>query len=247
VLSVAFSPEGGRIVSGSADKTLRVWDAAQAGDTVRIRGHRGPILVSAFSVDGRQLATGAKDGTIIIWNTSTGLAEQTLKNRATEVLSLVFSGDGRRLASITRDGALRTWDLFSGTQMANIQNVTAPAQIVAFDRAGQRVAVRSGATRVQVWNFTTGKCDEDVTGVVQLHAITARHGLILSQSAYYGSLRPRALEFETAFEHHTRGGADALAWFPARLPNAIAHPSGRTWAGFVDRHLYLLRLEGELA
>src|SRR5262249_48766716 len=58
VLSVAFSPDGKRIVSGSEDRTLKVWDAQTGQETRTLEGHTGIVYSVAFSPDGKRIASG---------------------------------------------------------------------------------------------------------------------------------------------------------------------------------------------
>ncbi|KAE9389855.1 WD40 repeat-like protein [Gymnopus androsaceus JB14] len=69
VYSVAFSHDGTRIVSGSSDKTVRIWDAttgAQMGDP--LQGHDGWVNSVAFSHDGTRIVSGSDDKTLRIWD-----------------------------------------------------------------------------------------------------------------------------------------------------------------------------------
>ena len=74
VQSVAFSPDGSRIVSGSYDKTIRVWDASTGIEMLPpLRGHDDYVRSVAFSPDGSKIVSGSFDKTIRVWDASTGV------------------------------------------------------------------------------------------------------------------------------------------------------------------------------
>ena len=80
VLSVAFSPDGKRIVSGSWDHTLKVWDAQSGQETLTLKGHAGDVRSVAFSPDGQRIVSGSwgfrgKLGEIKVWKVEAGEAK----------------------------------------------------------------------------------------------------------------------------------------------------------------------------
>ena len=79
VISVAFSPDGKRLVSGSLDKTVKVWDAQTGQETLTLKGHTGGVLSVAFSPDGKRLVSGSEDKTVKVWDAQTGQEILTLK------------------------------------------------------------------------------------------------------------------------------------------------------------------------
>jgi WD40 repeat protein len=67
IRSLAWSPDSSKLVSGSVDRTLRVWDVAQGKMLYVITGHMGPVRSVAWSPDGKYVASGSEDTTINIW------------------------------------------------------------------------------------------------------------------------------------------------------------------------------------
>ena len=108
VLSVAFSPDGKRIVTGSEDATARIWNAETGAEIAVLRGHNGGLSAS-FSPDGKRILTAGLDGTARIWDAATG--EQTvLLQHNKSVNSAAFNHDGTRVVTGDDGGNATVWD-----------------------------------------------------------------------------------------------------------------------------------------
>jgi WD40 repeat protein len=120
VTSVGFSPDGTHIVSGSWDKTIRIWDARTGKEVMKpLKGHTSNITSVGFSPDGTHIVSGSDDKTIRIWDARTG--EEVVKplkgHTGRHVTSVGFSPDGTHIVSSSWDGTVRIWDARTGEEV----------------------------------------------------------------------------------------------------------------------------------
>jgi WD40 repeat protein len=173
VLSVVFSRDGHRLASASADRTIKVWDAATGREIRTLAGHTGPVLSIAFSPDGKRLASDSMDRTVKLWDAATGGVLITLKGRtAAAVGSVAFSPDGHRLASGSQDGGtVKVWDVATGRELLALKGHTNYVLSVAFSPDGHRLASAGADHTVKVWDAATGR---------PIHTLTAHTNDVLS-------------------------------------------------------------------
>jgi WD40 repeat protein len=153
VTGVAFDREGKRMASGSADATVRIWDA-DSGQTLRtLRGHSARVDGVAFSPDGTRLASASRDRTVKVWDVASGEECCTLRDHVGEVSSVAFSPDGARLASASWDKTVNVWDLSTRRVLHKLRHGDRIFS-VTFSPDGRRLASASDA--VKVWDAATG-------------------------------------------------------------------------------------------
>ena len=70
--SAAFSPDGKLVVTGSLDRTAKIWGAGTGSERHSLVGHSSSVLSAAFSPDGKLVVTGSRDNTAKIWDAGTG-------------------------------------------------------------------------------------------------------------------------------------------------------------------------------
>ena len=158
IISVAFSPDGKTIVSGSDDQTIRLWNA-QTGEQIRsLQGHSKVVTSVAFSHDGKFIVSGSEDMTIRLWNVQTGEQIRSLQGHSDTdyVRSLAFSPDGRTVVSGSDDNTVRLWSTQTGEQTRLLQGHSAGVTGVAFSPDGKTIVSGSGDETIRLWNAQTG-------------------------------------------------------------------------------------------
>ncbi|KAN0086005.1 hypothetical protein V8E55_007139 [Tylopilus felleus] len=161
VLSVAYSPDGSHIVSGSSDKTIRVWNAS-TGQCVagQFQGHTDPVWSVAYSHDGSHIISGSEDNTIRVWNATTGqCVAGPFQGHTSSVSSIAYSHDGSHIVSGSEGNAIRVWNASTGQCVAgSFQGYTDPVWCVAYSPDGSHIVSGSSDKTIRVWNASTGQC-----------------------------------------------------------------------------------------
>jgi len=157
VLSVAWSPSGAQLASGSGDKTVRIWDAA-TGKSARVLDGHGYLVTSvAWSPSGAQLASGSDDKTVRIWDAATGKSARVLEGHGGSVNSVAWSPSGAQLASGSFDKTVRIWDAATGRSAQVLEGHGRSVNSVAWSPSGAQFASGSGDNTVRIWDAATGK------------------------------------------------------------------------------------------
>ena len=107
-----MSPDGRHIVSGSWDKTLRVWELRTGRCLNTLQGHTSLVNSVAVSPDGRHIVSGSVDKTLRVWELGTGRCLTTLQGHTDGVNSVAVSPDGRHIVSGSGDETLRVWRIY---------------------------------------------------------------------------------------------------------------------------------------
>jgi WD40 repeat protein len=153
IFSVAFSPDGRQALSGSYDKTVKLWDLA-TGDEIRSIGHSNAVNSVAFSPDGKQALSTADDG-INLWELPSGKA--ILKIGRGSFHQAVFSPDGRQALGLAYN--LSAFDISSGKLVRRFDSIASNPNLetiqTAFSPDGSRIV--SGGNVTEIWEVTTGR------------------------------------------------------------------------------------------
>ena len=171
VTSVMVSNDGKHMVSGSVDKTVRIWSMETGKQESSMYGHTDAVTSVAYSKDDVYVVSGSIDNTMRLWNVFGGVYQcvKVFRGHTNAVDSVEYSPDGKSIISGSEDATLRIWDPKSGECMNIIRGHTGWFYCVAHapQRFGQPNYVCTGShigNVIDIWNVDTSKLHKTMKG-----------------------------------------------------------------------------------
>jgi len=164
VWSLAFSPDGQVLASGSEDLTIRLWDVATGEHLKILEGHSKWVKAVTFSPNGQWLASGSFDFSIRLWEISTGQCTKTIKGHTNVVTAVAFSSDGQLLASSSYDQTLKLWDIETEKCLKTFQGHTNRVWAITFSPDNNQLVSGGDDHATKLWDIKTGQCDKTLKG-----------------------------------------------------------------------------------
>ena len=116
VLSVYFSHDGQKIVTGNSDEMVRIWDSSTKQVLHTMEGHTDSVWAVEFSKDDKLVVSGSRDKDVRVWDAEKGELVCLLKGHFDPVWFVAFNHDGTRVASASKDKTVRVWDVTTGAR-----------------------------------------------------------------------------------------------------------------------------------
>ena len=173
VSSVAMAPDSRTALSGSYDKTLKLWDLKSGALLRTFEGHQGGVSSVAMAPDGLTAISGSHDKTLKLWDLMSGRLLRTLEGHSGSVNALAINQDGKTAISASDDKTLRLWDLNFGKQIREFQGHTS-IRSLAISPNGKTALCGHAVSKysflgdedniLQLWELTSGKLLQDYVG-----------------------------------------------------------------------------------
>lgn len=213
VNTIAFSPDGQTLITGSDDSTARVWNAVTGEIEMKLSGHTGWVLSAAINGKGL-VATSDSEGRAALWDIGNQKLLRVWKAHNAWIRAVAFSDDGEKLVTASDDTTAKIWDVSSGKLLRTLEGHTNWLTGVILVKNQVVTASRDGTVRF--WNAISG---------------TLTRTLELNQWIYSLALSPDGFRFATAAQNGVRiwnrisgrelvqVGKDQITWAVAFSPD----------------------------
>ncbi|XP_033085861.1 dynein assembly factor with WDR repeat domains 1 isoform X4 [Trachypithecus francoisi] len=164
VISLSFNTSGDRIITGSFDHTVVVWDADTGRKVHILIGHCAEISSALFNWDCSLILTGSMDKTCMLWNATNGKCVATLTGHDDEILDSCFDYTGKLIATASADGTARIFSAATRKCIAKLEGHEGEISKISFNPQGNRLLTGSSDKTARIWDAQTGQCLQVLEG-----------------------------------------------------------------------------------
>jgi WD40 repeat protein len=249
VFAVAWSPDGTKIATASADRTVKIWDAESGALICTYYGHSGEVYTLAWSPNGQEIASGGDDNTVQIWNSTCDSPPLlTYTGHTNAVYTLAWSPDGKEIISGSADNTAQIWSVARGKTLLTLQFSDHVFSVAWFhgNTNGTKIAIGDWNDTIQVgnWNVNTDRW----TTLYSYRTSDAVNSVAWSPNGRYlvsGNQDDTAEVWDTmkgtllyTYDGHS-GGINSVAWSPdgQEIASGSNDHTVRIWSPFTRKTL----------
>jgi WD40 repeat protein len=198
VNTIALSLDGKKVVSGSDDAAVRLWDVDMGKVIAKWTGHNSRVWNIRWNRDGRRVVSGGDGGTVRVWDVESGKTILAIETGLSGVEAVIYSPDTTMIATGGRNDRepLKIWDAKTGTFVANLKGHTATVYCLAWTADGKTLISGSGDYLIRTWNTTTWQQITVLTGHTSyvFGIAISPNGQVLASASYDNTARLWNLE-----------------------------------------------------
>jgi WD40 repeat protein len=153
--TMAYLPDGKRIVSGSYDKTVRIWDVETGRQLLLLGSHQGQVWTVSSSPNGKLVASGGEDMRLVLWDAASGEKVRTIGPVAGNLFYSSFSPDSKFLLADAASPGAGLWEVATGKKICEFPGHRAPVTSAAFTPDATKVLTGSRDRTLALWDVAT--------------------------------------------------------------------------------------------
>jgi WD40 repeat protein len=241
VTSLAWSPDGHKLVSGNLGNIINIWDVQAGTQLSALAGHTAQVTAVGWSPDGQKIASASLDGTVRIWNAQNGNLLATLQN-PDQVWTLAWSPDSSSVAAGGGDANgssptfIRIWNVATAAPRLDlVVQGTVTNVVIALAWSPNGTYLLSAAGGAQLWNAQTGQFVREIPSTNTISAVAWRPD---SNAVVVASVQPEILGVDITTQAPLYSflgpwlNITALAWSPdgTQVSSVSLDGTIRTWA-----------------
>ena len=195
VYSIAYTPDNQHLVSGSWDKTIRIWNSQYPHQSHLLQGDGSAVTSLTFSSDGNEFAAGMSSGAVYVWNRDSGTLKLQLDGHRLSVLSVAFDLRGERILTASLDGSVRLWDAVSGNQLATMgfsgkkDDETEDVRFASFLAGDESIIFASDRGNIGIQRIADGALHiESIGGLSESWALSPKQDVVATSEGTRVSL-----------------------------------------------------------
>jgi WD40 repeat protein len=156
VTTLAWSPDGQRLASGSWDQTVQVWKGDSGERLLNYKNHSAGVTALGWSPNGRYLASGDRNGSIHLWDATTGKLYFTYGGHSAAITALAWSPNGREIASASEDRVVDVWFPGERRRILSYGGHRTVLEMLLWSSDGRRVTSVGRDSSIQIWDAHSG-------------------------------------------------------------------------------------------